>query len=63
MKDSRQVVNGNAVRTSLWTVLSLSVAGNIVAQLADLGVAVRVACGVVTMLCVIWLIAVHLRTR
>ena len=50
-----------AKRTALWTVLVISAAGNAVTSMAGLPIPVSLAFGVVTVLCVAWLIADRFR--
>jgi hypothetical protein len=46
-----------ARRALLWTVLVVSAAGNAVTSMSGLPVAVSVSCGVVTILCIVALLA------
>ncbi|GAB3981108.1 hypothetical protein GCM10029978_080980 [Actinoallomurus acanthiterrae] len=50
-----------ALRTTLWTVLVISAAGNAATSTAGLPIPVSLAFGVVTVLCVAWLIADRFR--
>ncbi|OMQ13890.1 hypothetical protein A7K94_0220460 [Modestobacter sp. VKM Ac-2676] len=51
------------VRTLLWVLLALSVAGNSLASLGVLPLALNIAFGLVTVACVAGLVADHLRRR
>ncbi|GAA4739670.1 hypothetical protein GCM10023328_20910 [Modestobacter marinus] len=51
------------LRTLLWVLLALSVAGNSLASLGVLPLALNIAFGVVTAACVVALVVDHLRRR
>lgn len=50
-------------RPLLWVLLVISVAGNMVASYGAAGTSVHLACGVVTGLCAVALVALRLRGR
>ncbi|MET9258952.1 hypothetical protein [Amycolatopsis sp. NPDC004079] len=52
-----------ALRAGLWLLLVLSAAGNAVASLGSMDTLIRLAFGVVTVLCIIGLIVHHVRHR
>ncbi|MGY1839032.1 MULTISPECIES: hypothetical protein [unclassified Modestobacter] len=53
----------NPVRALLWVLLALSVAGNSLASLGVLPLALNIAFGLVTAACVAGLVVDHLRRR
>ncbi|WP_233492541.1 hypothetical protein [Blastococcus sp. TF02A-30] len=57
------LVPGSPLRALLWTLLALSVAGNSLASFGVLPVALTVAFGAVTAVCVAALVVAHLRSR
>ncbi|MGY1855409.1 hypothetical protein [Modestobacter sp. SYSU DS0290] len=55
--------DAHPVRTLLWVLLALSVAGNSLASLGVLPLALNIAFGLVTAACVAALVVDHLRRR